>query len=172
MTNGNEVRFRQPDVGDGAAIHQAVIDVGTLDHNSTYLYLLLCRDFAETCILAERGGALAGFITGYRPPAQNDTIFVWQVGVLPAARGAGVASRMLDGLLLSDGCRGVRFMDTTVTPSNAASRAMFQSLARRLGAKIEESEGFPAEMFGKDGHESERRLRIGPFDSSKLQGAG
>lgn len=170
--NGGEVRFRQPDVRDGAAIHQAVVAVGTLDRNSTYLYLLLCRDFADTCILAERGGRLAGFITGYRPPAQNDTIFVWQVGVLPEARGAGVANRMLDNLLLSEGCRGVRVMETTVTPSNTASRAMFESLARRLGAKVEETEGFPAEMFSESGHEPEGRLRIGPFDVKKLQGAG
>lgn len=146
--------------------------MGTLDRNSTYLYLLLCRDFVDTCILAERGETLAGFITGYRPPAQNDTIFVWQVGVLPEARGAGVASRMLDNLLLSDGCRGVRFMETTVTPSNTASRAMFESLARRLGAKIEESAGFEAELFSEEGHEAERRLRIGPFDVSILRGAG
>jgi L-2,4-diaminobutyric acid acetyltransferase len=172
------IRFRSPTVEDGPALWQLVIDAGTLDRNSTYTYLLLCRDFRETSIVAERaeqGGSqeqeLVGFVTGYRLPAQPDTLFVWQVGVAKQARGEGLASRLLDGLLCSPGCRDVRFLETTVTPSNEASRALFGSLARRLDADLVESEGFAASLFPEGGHEPEPRLRIGPFETSKLEGA-
>jgi L-2,4-diaminobutyric acid acetyltransferase len=158
------VLIRNPLVADGAAIWKLVEDVGVLDHNSSYAYLLLCRDFGDTCVVAERDGRLHGFITGYRPPRESDTLFVWQVGVSPAARGEGLASRLLDELLRTEGCRGVRFLETTVTPSNEASRAMFASLARRLNTDMTESAGFTSELFPDPDHEPERRLRIGPFE--------
>ncbi len=152
---------------DGAAVWRLVEDLGSLDRNSPYAYLLLCRDFADTCVLAEDSGALLGFVVGYRLPADPETVFVWQVGVSQQARGRRLASAMLDGLLVSEGCRGVRFLEATVTPSNAASRALFESLARRLDAALVESPGFPAEAFPQGDHEPEPRLRIGPFDNLK-----
>jgi L-2,4-diaminobutyric acid acetyltransferase len=168
MREKGPFRFRPPRQDDAPDLWQLVRDVGTLDRNSSYAYLLLCRDFADTCVMADREGTLSGFITGYRPPAQRDTVFVWQVGVASPARGQGLASSMLDALLLSEGCQGVQFLETTVTPSNVASRAMFQSLAQRLNTRLEESSGFEAECFPEASHEPERRLRIGPFDVSEL----
>lgn len=165
------VRLRQPTQADGTAVWLLVEQLGSLDRNSTYAYLLLCRDFADTCILAEdpASGALLGFVMGYRLPARPDTVFVWQVAVSEQARGQGLASRLLDGLLLSDGCRGVRYLESTVTPSNEASRALFGALARRLDAELVESPGFPAEAFPTGDHEPEPRLRIGPFDVARLR---
>lgn len=172
MADGNEFSFRSPTVVDGGRIWQLVIDAGTLDRNSSYAYVLLCRDFAETCIIAEHFGDLAGFVTGYRPPSRPDTLFVWQVGVAPSARGKGLASALLTKLLGSGGCQGVRFLETTVSPSNEASLALFKSLARRLDANLEELAGFGAELFPESGHEAEPLLRIGPFDISKRRSNG
>jgi L-2,4-diaminobutyric acid acetyltransferase len=157
-------RFRRPTIEDGPAIWRLVVDTGVLDRNSSYAYLLLCRDFSETSVLAEREGSLLGFVTAYRPPARAEVLFVWQVGVAQAARGEGLASTLLDRLLHAPGCRGVRYLETTVTPSNTASRALFGALARRLDTQLEESDGFAAELFPEGGHEQEPELRIGPFD--------
>lgn len=155
--------FRHPRVVDGLAVWRLVKEAGTLDLNSTYAYLMVCRDFSDTCILAERAGRLAGFVIGYKPPAKPDTVFVWQVGVAPDARGLGLGSRVLDRLLASEACANVRFLETNVTPSNRPSRALFGSLARRLVAPLEEHEGFESELFPDPTHEPERLLRIGPF---------
>ena len=66
----------------------------TLDVNSTYAYLLMATDFAETSIVVVGvDGAVCGFITGYRPPRRPDTLFVWQVAVAPDAQGRGLALR-------------------------------------------------------------------------------
>lgn len=164
------IHFRNPTVSDGAAVWQLIQDAGTLELNTVYAYLLLCSDFADTGIVAERNGALLGFVGGYLIPSRPDTVFVWQVGVSANARGEGVASRLLDHLVLTDGCRDVHYLETTVTPSNKPSRALFGSLARRAGAPLEESEGFPETLFPEGEHEAERRLRIGPIDRSKLAG--
>ncbi|MBW2508117.1 MAG: diaminobutyrate acetyltransferase [Deltaproteobacteria bacterium] len=156
--------FRHPTVPDGLALWRLVREAGTLDLNSTYAYLMVCRDFADTCIVADQAERITGFVMGYRPPRKTDTVFVWQIGVAPDARGHGLASVLLDRLLQAPACAAVRFLETNVTPSNRASRSLFESLARRLGAPIEELEGFASALFPDRLHEPERLLRIGPFE--------
>jgi L-2,4-diaminobutyric acid acetyltransferase len=156
--------FRHPRVADGLALWRLVDEAGTLDLNSTYAYLMVCRDFPDTCIVAEQAERIAGFVMGYRPPQKPDTVFVWQIGVALDARGHGLASRVLDRLMQSEACATVRFLETNVTPSNRASRALFESLARRLRAPLEELEGFEGSLFPDPSHEPERLLRIGPFE--------
>ena len=67
-----------------------------LDTNSAYCNLLQCTDFADFCVAAAQGGQLAGWVSGYRPPAAPGDFFIWQVAVAPAARGQGLASRMIE----------------------------------------------------------------------------
>lgn len=159
------VRTRRPREADGAAIWEIVRDGGPLDLNSVYCYLVLCRDFGETCLVAEDAGRVVAFVTGYRLPDRPDTLFVWQIGVDAAHRGAGLATRLLKDLLARPGCRGARFLETTIGPSNAASRALFAGLARDLGTAMDEAGGFGADLFPGSGHEPEVRYRIGPLDA-------
>lgn len=158
--------FRHPEVADGLAIWRLLHEVGTLDTNSTYAYLMVCRDFADTSLVAEQEGRIVAFVTGYRPPFRSDTVFVWQIGVAPQVRGRGLGAQLLERLLRSEACSTVRHLETNVTPSNRASRALFEGAARRLGAPIVELEGFESSLFPDPSHEPERLLRIGPFDHS------
>ncbi|HKK14767.1 MAG TPA: diaminobutyrate acetyltransferase [Gammaproteobacteria bacterium] len=157
------ITLRTPRTEDGADVWRLVKASGVLDVNSAYLYLLLCKDFADTCTVAEKDGALVGFVTGYRPPGRPDVLFVWQIGVDAAARGQGLGSRLLDTLLAQDGCRGIRFIETTISPSNKASRRLFHSLAERLDIEIVEGSGFEADIFPESGHEAENLFRLGPL---------
>ena len=162
-----EVSFRTAEVSDAPKIWQLVRDSGVLDLNSRYCYMLLCRDFADTLLVACSGSDIFGFVAAYRPPQNPDVVFVWQVGVAPAARHRGLAKRLLRTLVLLPACRDVRFLEATVTPSNAASRRLFESFAKDLGVPCRVAKGFAAELFGAGEHEEEL-FRIGPFaDSSK-----
>lgn len=164
----DEIVLRRPSLEDGAAIHALIQSAPPLDVNSTYAYLLLCHHFRDTCVVAERAGRVVGFISGYIPPAQPDTFFVWQVAVHADARGSGLGNSMLRHLLQSQRSAHIRYLDTTVSPSNQASRAMFARLARDLETVLSEQPLFEQALFGDGaGHEDEMLLRIGPF----LQGA-
>jgi L-2,4-diaminobutyric acid acetyltransferase len=137
-------------------------DSATLDVNSPYAYLLWCRDFATTSVLAEVGGQPAGYITGYRRPEQPTTVVVWQVAVNAAHRGAGIAGLMLDHLLARLQPDGVTHLETSVTPDNEASQRLFIAFARRWDAAVERSELFGPGLF-PDGHLAEELFRIGPM---------
>ena len=164
----DDFHFRHPTIADGAAIWQLVIDAGTLDQNSSYLYLLLCRNFANSCAVAERDGKLVGFVTGLRSTERPDVWFLWQIGVAPSARGQGLAGRLAHFVLDALMPQGVRFLETTVTASNEASRALFAGIARRLNTELHESELFTTELFPGTDHEAEPLLRIGPFDTASV----
>ncbi len=162
--------LRPPVAEDALGIHAITAATGVLDLNSTYAYLLMATDFADTSIVAERDGELCGFITGFHPPPRPDVLFVWQVAAAPQAQGSGLASAMLDDLVRRvrrDRCGHPITVEATVSPSNSASRAFFSAFARRHGVPITEHPHFTAAMLDADQrHEDEPILRIGPITAA------
>lgn len=165
--NQESIRLIRPTPEDGAELYRLVADSPPLDPNSLYCNLLQCSHFADTSVAARMGDQLVGFVSGYRIPARPDTQFVWQVVVSAAARGRGLAKRMLHYLVQqSGGASGaptVCFLETTITPDNQASWALFRSFARDLDASIDESVLFSRERHFDDRHDDEVLLRIGPL---------
>lgn len=164
----NGIAFRKPFLKDGGEMWRLVRASKPLDLNSCYAYLLLCHHFSETCVVAERGEEVVGFVSAYRPPASPEAVFVWQVAVRAEMRGRGLATSMLIELLRRRGCEGVTFVEATVSPSNEASWALFRALARGLGARCEKKLLFPRGMFDEEGHEEEVLFRIGPFHPQEV----
>ena len=161
--------LRQPTADDAAALHQLIADCPPLDPNSLYCNLLHCTHFSGTSVAAVRCDIqgrerLVGFISAYIPPQQSDTLFVWQVAVAEEARGEGLARRMLDSLLTRPACGNVRYVDTTITPGNQASWAMFESWARHHGAPTSNQVHFERERHFAGRHDDEHLMRIGPFE--------
>ena len=156
-------RFRRPQASDGATLWRLADAGGTLEVNSPYTYILLSDHFADTCVIAERDGVPTGFVAGYMIPTRNDTVFVWQIGVAPEARGRGLAKALLTALLEQTRKLGVRYLEATVTPSNKASEALFRAFARDHGAACTLDPGYTEDLFPGGAHEPERSFRIGPL---------
>ncbi len=159
------VSIDRPAVADGAALWRLAKDSGTLDVNSSYSYLLWCRDFAATSAVArDADGEVVGFVTGYVRPDRPHTLLVWQVAVDAAHRGRGLAARMLDALAARVAAeRGLTTLETTVAPGNTASERLFASFAARHGAPVEREVLFGTEQFPDGPHDPEVLHRIGPL---------
>lgn len=155
--------LRRPQLADGRPVHALVRRCPPLDLNSSYSYFLLCSHHADTCVVAQRGDAIMGFLSAYRLPRAPHTLFVWQVAVDAALRGRGLAGQMLAELLARPACAGVQWLETTVSPSNQASRRVFARFAERQQAVWHEEVFLSREHFGPEAHEEEVLLRIGPF---------
>ena len=125
--------LRAPLLRDAAAIHQLIADSPPLDLNSEYLYLLLSEHFSQTCVIAQRGEQIDGFISAYFLPDRPNVLFVWQVAVHERARGRRLGQAMLDHLKQRLRGRSLRYLETTVSPGNRASRGLFAAMARRWG---------------------------------------
>jgi L-2,4-diaminobutyric acid acetyltransferase len=161
------LKLDSPRLEDGAAMWRIARDSRTLDLNSSYSYLLWCRDFADTSVVARTAdGSPVGFITGYLRPRHSRTLLIWQVAVDAAQRGRGLAAAMLDGLATRTARElGVEGLETTVTPDNTPSNRLFTSYAERHRAALERRVLFDGGVFPEGGHEPEVLYRIGPVAS-------
>jgi L-2,4-diaminobutyric acid acetyltransferase len=168
-----DVTTDRPEVADGAALWRIAKDSGTLDLNSSYSYLLWCRDFAGTSVVARAAdGTPVGFVTAYLRPDRPGTLLVWQVAVDASYRGRGLAARMLDDLaarVLAE--HGVTDLETTISPGNTASERLFASFARRHGATVEHEVLFEADRFPDGPHDPEVLHRIGPLSAGTAAGS-
>jgi L-2,4-diaminobutyric acid acetyltransferase len=154
------VEVRSALAHDAARMWELARNCDTLDTNSCYAYLLMCRDFSATTVVALVDAQLVGFVTAYVPPERRDVLFVWQVAVQAEMRQQGIAKKLLLELLTRAVRQGVRALEATVTPSNLGSRRLFASLAKERRAKLTFQEGFSADDFGSAQHEAEETLRM------------
>jgi len=168
VNDARRVTYRAPCQSDAVPVHALVRASPPLDVNSTYAYLLVCTHFADTSVIAEGEGKVAGFLSGYLTPADPTVVFVWQVAVDPKSRGQGIGLGMLRWLLNREGCGQVRHLETTITPSSEASLHMFRHLAGSLHVPYDVSPRFRCGDLGGS-HEEEHLVRIGPL-SPRLGG--
>lgn len=158
-----DITYRIPSIEDGAEIWKMVDEAAALDDNSAYVYVMACRNFAATSVVAEVDGDIAGMVTAYPLPQDPARLFVWQVGVRETHQGKGLARGMLEHLLGRDDCAMVRWIETTIAPDNAASEALFSRVAAHFNTEIRETEVFKDELFPDGEHKVERLFVIGPI---------
>ena len=158
-----DIALTTPDAEMGAAVHQLIANCPPLDTNSMYCNLLQSSHFAETSVAALLDGEVVGFISGYRIPNQPDTLFVWQVAVGEQARGQGLATRMLKAILGRTANQDIKRIETTITPDNKASWALFEGLARKLDTQIASNVFFDKDRHFAGQHKTEMLVKVGPF---------
>lgn len=154
---------------DGRHIWELVGHVGTLERNTAYAYVLLATYFRKTVLVARCGGKPVGAVVGFIVPDRPNTVFVWQIGVLPEMRGRGVGLRLLRSLVERLVDRDLQYVEATVTPDNIASASLFRKLAESYAAEFRVLSGFDVDLFPGGGHEPERLVRIGPLFSTQTQ---
>lgn len=165
------LEIRSPAIEDGSTLHQLAQASQGLDVNAEYAYLLPGLHHADSSAIATLRGVPAGFVSGYRLPRDihrpDDTLFIWQVAVHPGFRGQRVARYMLHALLARPQNASLRFIETTITPSNTVSTKLFAALARDLNTKMQPIATLGTHLFTRS-HEAETLYRIGPFDPNHL----
>lgn len=152
--------LRKPVAKDGAEIWKLVRACRPLDENSMYCNLLQCDHFADTCVVAELSGEIAGWVSAYVMPNQPDTLFVWQVAVSDAARGRGMGSLMLQSILNRPQCKDVARIQTTITAGNEASWALFRKFARLRGADLDVEAYYTQALHFQERHKTEHLVTI------------
>lgn len=162
-----DVSVRKPDATDGSAVHRLIAQCPPLDPNSVYCNLLQCSHFSETSVLVEAQGEVVAFMSGYLKPGDPEVLFVWQVAVAESWRGHGLAGRMLDTLVQRPALNAVRFIETTVTPSNQASANLFRRFADKSRAPLNTSILFSKAAHFAGSHDDEVLFRIGPLGPQK-----
>ncbi|MFJ3668692.1 diaminobutyrate acetyltransferase [Streptomyces sp. NPDC090106] len=160
-----DLEIDRPSVSDGAALWRIAKDSKVLDLNSSYSYLLWCRDFSATSAVARDGsGEPVGFVTGYVRPDRPRTLLIWQVAVDDAHRGRGLAGTLLDAVAHRAAAeQRITAVETTIAPGNTASERLFAAFAERHGADVRREVLFDTRLFPDGPHDPEVLYRIGPL---------
>lgn len=156
----------QPVSRDGADVWNFINQIKDLDDNSMYCNLLQCTHFAATSVIARHSnveGAIAGWMSGYVPPEQPDTLFVWQICVASSARGSGLGKKLVREVLKRQALSGITRIQSTITPGNEKSWGLFRSLAGDLKADLGHQDHFDQHAHFGGAHDSELLVTIGPF---------
>lgn len=167
--NETELAFRKPEASDGQAVWKLVKRAGGLDVNSAYSYILLSDMFRDTCCVVMQDERTLGFVSAFRKPTGQRTLFVWQIAVDPTLRGNGIGSKLLKELLLREENHDIRYVEATIGPDNLASRQLFIRLANTFGAECNISEQYAASLF-PESHNDELLYRIGPLQLTRPRG--
>lgn len=157
------ISIENPEKSDGEKIWKLIGETGGLDLNSSYCYFMLGEYFGDTCAKAVDNDSdeVVGFVSGFRKPDASDSLFIWQVCVSKKAQGNGVAKRMIQFILSAH--PDIRFIETTVGPTNTASDALFCSIARKFDATVRKDVFLDHKEFTVGAHETELLYKIGPF---------
>ncbi|QTX04136.1 diaminobutyrate acetyltransferase [Agromyces archimandritae] len=153
-----------PDLEHASEMWRIAKHTEVLDLNTSYAYLVYCRDFARTSRVALDGDDAVGFVMGHVRPERPHHLFIWQVAVDESHRGQGLAGRMLDELYADVAASNdIHSLETTITDDNEASQRLFGSFARRWqDAAMTVDPLFEPAHF-PDGHGAERLYEIGPI---------
>ncbi|MER9845603.1 diaminobutyrate acetyltransferase [Mesorhizobium australicum] len=137
------VTFRRPTEIHAANVWELIAKCPPLDRNSLYCALLLCTDFADTCVLAERAWTVVVWMSACRRPSDPLTLFIWQIAVHP--ENTGVGKGLIISALNRPSCESVTQIKATVTLSNTTSKLLFAGVAQDLGAPIRQAPWFDHE---------------------------
>ncbi len=159
LSRTRKPRLRKPDAMDGAEIWSLVKSCKPLDENSMYCNLVQADHFRDTCVVAELGGEIVGWVSGHQIP-NRDALFVWQVAVSPRARGLGLGKAMLFELINRDDCADITELKTTITKDNAASWALFDGFARDVGGRLSDEPHFERDAHFEGKHATEHMVTI------------
>ena len=151
--------LRKPTATDGAAIWELVRACKPLDENSMYANLIQADHFCDTCVVAEMGEEIVGWVSGHMIPNQN-AFFVWQVAVGETARGLGLGKTMLLELISREEIEGAATLKTTITKDNDASWGLFRSFARAIGGTLTDTPHFEKEAHFDGAHDTEHMVTI------------
>lgn len=161
-----EIILRKPNKNDSKNIFRLVENVKTLDVNSQYLYLLQATHFRDSCCIASYKDEIIGFVSGYILPKEKDKLFIWQVAVDSRFRGKSLAKKIMMEILSREEMSGIKYIYSTVSPSNIASQRVFEKTAKELETVLETESFFEIEDF-IDAHESEVLYKIGPITNEE-----
>lgn len=157
------IHFRKPTENDGSEMYRIVKQSKVLDVNSPYSYLMWSKYFRKTSIIASCENEVIGFVTGFLQPETPNTLFIWQVAVDEKYRGHGLATKLIEQLLVRLRKENVTYLEATVTPSNIPSSNLFKGIAKKQKTNCTIFECFSENQFPDGNHERELTYRIGPF---------
>jgi|CXWJ01.1.fsa_nt_gi L-2,4-diaminobutyric acid acetyltransferase len=130
----SDILLRSASEADAALLRDLARACPPLDLHTPYTYWVNARYFGDLAVIAEEGGLPIGFAMAV---LRGQTLLLWQIGILPPARGRGISGTLIDQVERHAHQHGVTTIEVSIAPENAASNAAVRSWARRRSLEVE-----------------------------------
>ncbi len=130
-----QTEIRQFAPADFPAVEAPVAASGSLHQHTPYTYWTAHRLFPALFLVAETDGDMSGFVFGAGPNGAGE-VLCWQIASAEAHRGSGLGRELLRAFIDRARTAGARTLLFTVEEDNHASRRLFESCARQVGAPL------------------------------------
>ncbi|TDD00750.1 GNAT family N-acetyltransferase [Nonomuraea deserti] len=102
---------------------------------------LFLDHFHRTSLIAEGSGGMAGFLIGFVSPSQPGEAYIHFVGVVPGARGSGVARSMYERFFGIARDHGRHVVRAITAPVNERSIAFHRRMGFEVGNPVPDYNG-------------------------------
>lgn len=102
---------------------------------------LFLDHFHATSLVAERAGALIGFVVGFFSPAAADVAYIHFTGVHPDFRGRGLARVLYQRFFALAAADGRRVVDAITSPANHGSIAFHTAMGFTVTGPVRDYDG-------------------------------
>jgi ribosomal protein S18 acetylase RimI-like enzyme len=138
-----DLTWRGAEPTDAAAVAKAIDDWWPGKHMVHAVCPQLFEHFGDTCVVAEREGALVGFLVGFVSQRMPGTGYVHYAGVRPDCRGLGIGQEMYRRFTEAAADRGCTRLLAETGAWNVESIAFHQNVGFTLEPGDEIVDGLP-----------------------------
>jgi GNAT superfamily N-acetyltransferase len=138
-----DLTWRSAEPADGPAVAKAIDDWWPGRHMVHAVCPQLFEHLGDTCVIAEREGALVGFLVGFVSQRMPGTGYVHYAGVRPDCRGLGIGREMYRRFTATVAGRGCTRLYAETGTWNVKSIAFHQDVGFTLEPGDETVDGLP-----------------------------
>ncbi len=119
--------IRQAHEKEFLKVYDLIRKINTLENYPEHFFKIMIRYFRNTFFVAEENGGLIGVCWGFLSQKNEDTCFLWQIGVIKAFQGKGIGRSMLGSFERALRSRNIKKIELTIAPDNQASQRLFKT---------------------------------------------
>ena len=108
---------------DHCILRHLASECGSLDVHTHYTYWVMCKYFGSNSFILYEGMEPIGYIMALETA---DTVFIWQVGILPEYRHLKLSHELYDAVFKVAKNKG-KDVELSIAPDNRASYGAFES---------------------------------------------
>ncbi len=130
------MEIRELREGDSGQVLELIRECGpyVVPYN-VYAYWILENYYAPICKVAVDNNRVIGFVSSM-PGIDRGLLFIWQICVHKDYRGRGIASMLMDSLLMTAKVYGFRKFELSISERNDASLSLFRSFSDKYNLSM------------------------------------
>lgn len=136
MLDDQNLNLRSCTAEDVDQVRRFVASCAPLDVHTAFTYWVMFEHWGDLCFVLLEDDRIAGYVSAIGSGRHQDTIYVWQIGVVEELRHQGMAQQLISAVIGAAVAKGYRKAQVSIAKGNEASRRAFERYATSRGHRF------------------------------------